>query len=59
LAHGATFEDAARVESAALLEGSGQVHRYVTFEDAADVARPGVKKLLASGIAEWKKQSRS
>jgi hypothetical protein len=42
-----------------LLEGSGKVHRYVTFAEVADVARPGVKKLLASGIAEWKKQSRS
>ena len=41
-----------------LLEGTGKVHRYVVLENAADVSRPGVKALLDSGIAAWKRKTR-
>ena len=54
LVGGASLPDPER-----LLEGSGKVHRYVTFAKPADVSKAGVKSLLASGVAVWKKKSRS
>ncbi|HKQ59036.1 MAG TPA: DUF1801 domain-containing protein [Candidatus Eisenbacteria bacterium] len=40
-----------------LLEGTGKVHRYVAFEDPADLEQPGVTALLKAGLAAWKKRS--
>ena len=54
LVGGASLPDPKR-----LLEGSGKVHRYIAFAKPADVSKPGVKSLLASGIAEWKKSKSS
>jgi hypothetical protein len=35
------------------------LERYVAFAKPADVSKPGVKSLLASGVAVWKKKSGS
>jgi len=37
-----------------LLEGSGNVHRYIPFTEARQVARPAVKTLLRRALAAWK-----
>lgn len=39
-----------------LLEGTGKRHRYVPCTRGADLARPGVKRLLQAGVLAWKKK---
>src|SRR5450432_3819612 len=40
-----------------LLEGSGKVHRHVAFSESSDLRRAGLKALLASAVAAWRKRS--
>lgn len=40
-----------------LLEGSGKVHRHVAFAESSDLQRAGLKALLASALAAWRKRS--
>jgi hypothetical protein len=40
-----------------LLEGSGKVHRHVVFAESSDLRQPGVKTLLVSALAAWRKRS--
>ena len=40
-----------------LLEGSGKVHRHVAFAERSDLRRAGLKALLASSLAAWRKRS--
>jgi hypothetical protein len=40
-----------------LLEGSGKVYRHVVFAESSDLRRAGLKALLASAIAAWRKRS--
>ena len=54
LVGGASLPDPER-----LLEGSGKVHRYVRLAKPTDVAKPGVKSLLAGGVAAWKRDAGS
>jgi len=39
-----------------LLEGTGKRHRYVRCASRADLARPGVQKLLEAAVSAWKKR---
>ena len=39
-----------------LLQGAGKVHRHVPLKSPADLKRPGLKPLLASALAAWKKR---
>lgn|SRR5262245_52870555 len=38
-----------------LLEGEGKSSRYVQLKSASDLTTPGLKGLLRSAIAEWKR----
>ena len=39
-----------------LLKGKGKRHRYVPCTTRADLAHPGVKRLLRAGVLAWKKK---
>src|SRR5436190_12694227 len=41
-----------------LLEGSGKVHRHIVFAERSDLQQPGVKALLASALAAWRKRQK-
>ena len=41
-----------------LLEGSGKVHRHVVFTERSDLQQAGVKALLASALAAWRKRQK-
>ena len=40
-----------------LMAGAGKVHRHVAIEAIADLRQPGLKPLLKSASAAWKKRS--
>ena len=39
-----------------LLEGAGNVHRYVRIETSSDLRKPGLKPLMKAAVAAWKKR---
>lgn len=40
-----------------LLKGSGKVHRHIVFAESSDLRQAGVKALLSSALAAWRKRS--
>jgi hypothetical protein len=42
-----------------LMEGAGKLHRYVALGTLADLKRPGLKPLLKTAVAAWKKSTRA
>jgi hypothetical protein len=40
-----------------LLQGSGKVHRHVQLRTIADLKQPGLKPLLKTALAAWKKRN--
>jgi hypothetical protein len=38
-----------------LMEGKGKLHRYVALRTTADLRRPGLKPLLRTALATWKR----
>ena len=41
-----------------LLEGSGKKHKYIQLNNASDLNRPGVKRLIKVAHAAWKQRNR-
>jgi hypothetical protein len=39
-----------------LLEGSGKIHRYVSFKQPSDLRRPGLNQLLKSAARAWRER---
>src|SRR5262245_51093415 len=38
-----------------LMQGEGTLHRYVVLKTKADLRRPGMKPLLTTALATWKR----
>ena len=53
LVNGARLPDPHR-----LLEGPGKQHRYVAFSNPEDLRKAGLKDLLGTALAAWKKRSK-
>ena len=53
LVHGAGLPD-----PRGLLEGPGKRHRYVAFSKPEDLKKPGLKDLLHTALAAWKKRAK-
>jgi hypothetical protein len=41
-----------------LLQGSAKVHRHVVFAKSSDLRQAGVKALLSSALAAWRKRQK-
>lgn len=40
-----------------LLEGGGKIHRHVPLSKTGDLNRPGIKQMLASALAAWRRRT--
>jgi hypothetical protein len=51
------FRGAELPDPAGLLQGTGKVHRHVQLRRVEDLDRPGLRHLLETALAAWRKRS--
>jgi hypothetical protein len=50
------FRGAELADPRHLMAGAGKVHRHVQLRSADDIKRPGLKQLLKTALAAWRKR---